>query len=219
MSSFSNMCVCDLRGIGPEAIKGIDEIRNIAILIIPKDADEELTGLIAAIPKTNIAAIVPASKDTLITTMNGPTILTNSDLSSSQEKLIIVNGVAVISKLTMETNASLVINGALVLHESLKSFSSLNILICNGLKTYLDFDDCKLFSREVTIDAEFISYLQPNTMVIADRSITLEENITVQMLKEKNVRLVAGRSIHCPKALESYIGVFAIVGRQIEANE
>ena len=51
MSKYTNMPVCDLRHLNDvNSIRQIEEIRNIALLILPNDASEEVMSALQVSP-------------------------------------------------------------------------------------------------------------------------------------------------------------------------
>lgn len=61
---MKSMAVCDLRAIKTvEAAKAIDSIESVALLILPKDADQELKTALLAIPKKSIETMLWLEED------------------------------------------------------------------------------------------------------------------------------------------------------------
>jgi hypothetical protein len=220
MSVYENMPICDLRNINNVSdLKEIEKIKNVAILITPKDSSNEIMGAIASIAKENVAMTFSLSNDAVVSMINGISDLQDSDFCTDRETVIFANGVIIIKTLSADVKGSIIANGTVLLHESLKEFCNISFISINGMKAYADFDDYKAYAREVVIDAEYISYLNPKTAVVAARSIRMKNDITVDMLKEKLIKLVAGREIICSKNIASYVTANSICGRGINTDE
>ena len=79
---MKSMAVCDLRAIKTvEAVKAIDLIESVALLILPKDADPELKTAILSIPKKSIATTIWLNEDDRIETQNGVSHISEGSLS------------------------------------------------------------------------------------------------------------------------------------------
>jgi len=88
MSKYRNMPACDLRHLNDvNAVRQIEEISNIALLILPKDAPEEVMSAITAIPKSNIASTIYLDKDDNVQVINGMHEATDSDLQAMGKRL------------------------------------------------------------------------------------------------------------------------------------
>lgn len=62
MSEIKNMAVCDLRHIhSAQTAKEITAIKNVALLLLPKDAPEDVSDALQAIPKSNVATRLVSS--------------------------------------------------------------------------------------------------------------------------------------------------------------
>jgi len=217
MIKYGNMPVCDLRNLNDvEQIKQIEEICNIALLILPKNSSDEVMSAISAITKSNIASTIYLLKEDDVHILNGCTEITDSDFSEEVNTVVVANGVVIIKSISKETKGLVVANGLIVLHESIKSDCSLTFPMMNGVRTYMDFDHYKIFGDEIEIDSEFLSYIAPKTLVIAGNKIVLGKNITTEILREKQVILLAGNQIVCYEDIASYIKATATVGNTIE---
>lgn len=108
---LKNMALCDLRPyITAESIK---KIENVAMLIIPADADLE-----AGIDRNNIVSTIPLKKEDKLVIQNGLSEITSS-LSSAT--VVLANGITVIGGLTNKLNDKLYINGLVIIKKELKN--------------------------------------------------------------------------------------------------
>lgn len=77
----------------------------------------------------------------------------------------------------------------------------------------------KKYPDEIVIDAEFVSYLNPNTAVVVGNKIILEPDVTVPILQDKKVTLIAGNMVIFHKDILSYIKANAIAGNKVVSKE
>jgi len=216
MSKYRNMPACDLRHLNDvNAVRQIEEISNIALLILPKDAPEEVMSAITAIPKSNIASTIYLDKDDNVQVINGMHEATDSDFASDGKTVMIVNGLMLAKDISRETKGAVAVNGVVILHENLRSGCSLTFPMVNGARLFIDYQDYKAAPNDIEIDSEFISYLAPKTLVMAGSSITVEKDVTPEILREKEVKLFAGDCINCYKHVASYIKAHAYVRNKV----
>jgi hypothetical protein len=210
------MPVCDLRHLNDvNSIRQIEEIRNIALLILPNDASEEVMSAIAGIPKSSIASTIPLSKNDNIRVINGVFEASDSDFAGEANTVIVVNGVVLIKDISRETKGDIIANGMVILQESLRGACALNFPMVNGIRTYMDFDAYKVYPDEIEIDSDFISYLAPKTMIKAGHQISVKNDVTAEILKEKDLKLIAGDCINCYENVASYVKANSFVGDKI----
>src|SRR5690606_21012127 len=88
----------------------------------------------------------------------------------------------------------------------------LHFAMSNGIKVYADFKKYKLFPNEVTLDLDFLTWLDPDTVIAAGNKIQIDEDVTIDLLREKRLTLVSGNVVVCPAALKGYIQSISTVG-------
>ena len=214
-----NLPVCDLRNIKTaEAAKSIEEIANCALVIMPKEGDDDLLNALATIPQKNVASTVslPASAD--VSLRNGVVTLTAAMMSSETETYYLVNGITVVEPIPADKKATLVANGVIVMHEKNRAESGLKLGAVNGITAYADFEHSVVQDGSFEIDADFLKYVKPKTLVIAGDSIEIADDVAVENLAEKISFMIAGDSIVCPKAVSGYVRANSTCGDGIEVK-
>lgn len=217
MSKYVNMPVCDLRQLNDvQTIKVIEKIANIALLILPKDADDDVKNALESVPKANIASVIYLNKDDNLVAINGLNEITDNDFKKDGNSFIIINGVGIIQSISKEAKGTLSVNGVIVIHESLKNNCSFTFGMINGVKVYLDFDSYKGYQNEIKINAQFLSYLKPKTLLLAGNNMIIENDVTVDLLEQTQPILLAGNKIICYDNICGYIKATATVGNSVE---
>lgn len=217
MSSYENMAVCDLRQLdNVEAIRQIERLENIAVLVLPKSAEPEVQCALTAVPRESIAVTLYLDKEAKINAVNGCAVLSDSDFNSEYESAIIVNGVALIPSLSSESKGTVIANGLIILHESLKQACALTFPMTNGKKAYVDFDDYKIYPNQLELDAKMLSYLRPNTLIAVGNHLIVAEDVTVEELQKSGVILFVGNRLTCHETVGGYLKVTAEVGSEWE---
>ena len=68
---YKHMVICDLRHLNnPEVIREIEEIKDIVLLILPKDADDAVKNAFGKVKQKRIASTVYVGKDAEVGTIN-----------------------------------------------------------------------------------------------------------------------------------------------------
>lgn len=216
MAEYKNVAVCDLRNISVESAKQIEGIVNVALVVMPKDASEELKAALAAIPQKNVATTVYMSKEGNMGLKNGLTIITDADFAPGQENYLICNGITVLQNISPETRGTLCCNGIVVFQKKLQQNCGITMGTLNGMRAYLDFEECHQFAGKVTVDKDMLDLLEAKTLAVAAKKIVIAPDVTMEQLKEKKPCFVAGEKIACSKETAAYVKVNSYVGEKIE---
>ncbi len=220
MSTIKNLPICDLRACTDvSAIQEIEEIKNVALLILPEDASPEVMAALAKVEKKNVAMTMSLTKDQQVHVLNGNVELTDANFSKDGNSIVLANGNVIIRNLSPETRGGLIVNGLTLIHESLKQQLGIEFLSANGLTLFRDFSDCKAYGNELIADDEFFTYLQPKTVLVVGNCLKLEENVQLETLKQQQPMFIVGGNIYCPAHLMSYLRATAQVGNEIKALE
>ena len=205
-SEIRNMPICDLRSVGTmEAAERIGKITNVAILILPKDAPPEVKASLMAIPKENVAMTLELPVNGEVQISNGEKELNDGCFAPDGSTTWIINGFAVIRTISPETRVMVFVNGVLCIHRSFRDNCHLQFPVVNGQVAYLDFEDWKS-GMSMEIDAEYLSYLEPKTVFMAMKC-TIASDVTVDMLKEKQIQWLGVMELTCYQNVAAYVRV------------
>ena len=198
----------DLRNYSPEALRRIKKISMCAILIIPSDAQQEWYDAFSDINVTMCAEIIRLGRNETVKNINGIGII--DDASDSENSHFFVNGIAIIE--TKEKCPSVSVNGICIKRES-TVFNQKNI---NG-KTFVMGDDTpyKIYSNKVSIDYGTVNNCNEGTLVIAGGDITIENDVTEEMLLKKKLGFVTGKDIICAGSVYGYVNANSQFGNRI----
>ena len=197
MSKMENMPICDLRSFTDlEVIRGIECIRNVALLVMPKDAPDDVLQALYAIPMQNIASTVSLPRGVRLNSVNGVSEISDADLSRTEPTVLIINGIAIIPSLSPDVRATFYVNGLILINEKLRSHPGLEFAMTNGLKVFAPFDKYKIFPHQVEIDRDFLTWLPVDTAIIAGNRILIAKDVTVELLQMKKVTFIAGKPDH-----------------------
>lgn len=213
---LKNLSMLDLTNYTPQALRNIKSISNVAMLLVA-DGDEAYIEALSEIEIENVALriSVPYGKNVSISTINGSAVLTNQ--TAKKDAIYLVNGITVIYDLDEEMNVSLCTNGTVILQKNAK----VNLLSTNGEVAVVDFDTSKLkmFDNTVTIDSNFVKEAEIGTVLAADNKIYICDDVTADMLREKEIYFISGNKIICKKELWGYIQNHAHVSNKIVEAE
>lgn len=211
---IGNQGMLDIHNYTPQALGEIKSISNVGVLTVA-DGGEDYTNALAAIQMKNIGITVSVPFGSEISTINGSAIITNQ--TAKKDTIYLVNGIAFIFDLDKEMNIGLCTNGTVILQKQ----SKVNILFTNGEVAIVDFDSSKLklFENKVTVDANFVKEAEQGTVLAADNKIIIENDVTADMLREKEIYFISGNKIVCRKELWGYIQNHSHVSNKIVESE
>ena len=203
MSVYKNLPVLDLRKMSVEEARQIEKITNVAALLLPDDGDPELRSAIAAIPKKNVACVVPVPSQVPNSVRNGIYIGTKEDLSKDQ--ILIVNGAGVISDCPAESRARFIVNGMMVR----KKGTDLNILEINGLNVFFDFENVVTQLEGLEVDRDLLEFSENKTLFLSVDEMKISEDVSKELLLEKQPYFVSVAEIRCAKEISAYVRLHA----------
>ncbi len=199
MSQMKNLPLCDLRTYHePESIRAIKSIENVALLIFPQDPPPAVQQALHSIPLQNVAAMITLAPDDRVQVINGIAEITAGDLASDGKTALLINGIAVFADLAPQAKGDIYLNGIAVIQNRLRDHPGLTFAMCNGLKLYADFAASKIHPQIATIDRDYLTWLPPATAIIAGRLLRIQEDVTIDLLREKHVRLLAASRYTAP---------------------
>lgn len=198
MARIINQAFTDLRNFSPEALKKIESMTNVALVLLPENPTPEFSEAYASIKKTNVVSEINISSNACI--FNGMSILSKDDIADNS--LIICNGLAVIRDMPAEKKIKIIVNGMLIKSPS----AILEIIKINGTIGFID-DDAKIIksNSKLTIDKNFISNLSEKTAIINCGKVHIEDDINESMLQSKGVVFYDIVHITAKKELHGYI--------------
>lgn len=107
----------------------ISKIKDVVLLLVPKDMDDETRAAYAAIEKKNVASEIEVDNDYSPLIFNGDTEITDASLPDGKNA-VIVNGNARIFRLSPGKTAKVTVNGNLLY--DIRSKSQIQIIGVNG---------------------------------------------------------------------------------------
>ncbi len=149
---FQNVAICDLRSYNtPEAASSVEAVHNAALVILPKNCDEQTRAALAKIDMKNVASTVYADADTTLLTFNGETVLSDNNLPGG-DSICIINGTAVILPLSENKQVSLIVNGEVACDK--QNGGQINLLCVNGKVDTIDLAGVEFLPDGAILPAE-----------------------------------------------------------------
>lgn len=209
-----NESALDLRHYSPKALEKA-EIINAALVIFPEHPSEELMMAYGNVKTKNIAATINVPDNRKIAGFKGATVLSKENIT--QGAIHIVNGLTVIKHIETDEPIEIIASGITIYSKN----TNMNFLSQNGIIHGVPFEieDAKIFSSDAKIDSLFIENLNDYTVVAAGNSIIIYNDVTIEMLKKKQIHFAAGNNIKCSYDILGYVQTIATAGNKIEVNE
>lgn len=205
-----NSAKLDLRYCLPSALRGIKTL-NAALVILPKEPSEELMEAYGNTPRKNVATELYFEKDEELQYINGCSVI--ECIPGSDKTIYVINGMGVVLNHTEET-PRVIVNGTLVCSKGAK----VDIIIANGSTAHTDFEieNAKLFPGAVSLDRSFFDNIKDNTVVVCDGVMTVELDVTPEVLQGRNLFLAANSKIRCSKRLLGILQTMSIADGKYE---
>ena len=205
--------VVDLRDYTPLALSNIKVIEAVALLILPENPTPEYVEAFSKIHLDAVALTLNLSNDKKIAMFNGVTSLSSINLADNT--VGIFNGIVIMGHAIKNENAQYIVNGIMLKKIGLQHNGK--CLMENGLIFEMDFDEnkVKLFTNKIEIDSSFIRNVEEGTLIASGDTITLLEDITEEIIIQKNVHFFAGNMIKCGKNIKGCVQARSCVGNKI----
>lgn len=194
-----NIPILDLRSYSADGLKNV-RILNAAVVVLPKEPNDEIMGAYGSIPRKNVATEIFAENDAQVHILNG---ISEVDCALCNERdIYIVNGMAAV-KNSADRTVNLIINGLTVYENG----ANINFINRNGKACAVDFDikSVKILTEKASVDREFIENIEDGTVVLCGKALTLEVDITPEILKGRKLLFAAGNTLKCAKRTLSII--------------
>lgn len=180
---YKHMVICDLRHLNnPEVIREIEEIKDIVLLILPKDADDAVKNAFGKVKQKRIASTVYVGKDAEVGTVNGEAVIN----PAAREKIYIVNGKAYVTPLGGK-KIKVIVNGEMIANEKDVEDGNIEIISVNGKARYDDYDRIVDIGDDASIDPDI--FLEGKPLVIT-KGLTF-----VPQLPENACGIIAGSCV------------------------
>lgn len=211
--SIHAQSVVDLRDYTPQALSNIKVIEAVALLILPENPSNEFIEAFSKIKLDAVGFKLNLPSDKKIAMFNGVTSLSNVKLSDNT--VGVFNGIVIVGHMIESENAQYIANGIVLKKIGLQNNGQ--CLMENGLIFEMDFDEnkVKLFSNKIDIDASFIRNVQDGTLIAAGDTITFNNDVTEDIIVEKNLQFFAGNIIKCSKTIKGCVQARSCVGNKI----
>ncbi|MBQ4572665.1 MAG: hypothetical protein IJA80_05260 [Clostridia bacterium] len=211
--SIEAQAVVDLREYTPQALNNIKSIEAVALLILPENPSSEFIEAFSKIKLDAVGFKLNLPIDKKIAMFNGVTSL--SSIKLADNTVGVFNGIVIIGQMIENENSQYIVNGIVLKKSGLQNNGQ--CLMENGLIFEMDFDEnkVKLFSNKINIDASFIRNVEDGTLIAAGDTITFNNDITEEIIVEKNLQFFAGNKIKCNKNVKGCIQARSCVGNKI----
>lgn len=198
-----NIPVLDLRSYSADGLKNVRTL-NSAVVILPKEPDEEIMGAYGSIPRKNVATEIFAENDAQIHMING---VSEVDCAQCNDHdIYMINGMAAIRN-AEERTANIIINGLAVYENN----TNINFLNRHGKTIAVDFqiERVKILADKASVDKAFIENIEDGTVVLCGDMLILEVDITPEILKSRKLFFAAGNTLKCAKRSLSVIQIMS----------
>lgn len=208
-----NQSQLDLRNYAPKELEKIDII-NASLVILPEHPGEELMTAYSNVKIKNIASTIYLPDNRKIASFNGTAVLSKETIIP--DAIHMINGLSIIKHIESDKPIEIMVNGLTIYGQNTK----LNFLSQNGLIADVPFEInyAKIFGADTKIDSLFIENLSDGTVIAAGNDMIIYNDVTLDLLKSKQIYFASGHKIKCDYSILGYIQTIATAGNRIEVN-
>lgn len=198
-----NIPILDLRSYSADGLRNV-KILNAAVAVLPKEPSGEIMSAYGSIPRKNVATEIFAENDAQVHMING---VSEVDCAQCNDHdIYMINGLAAFRN-ARERTANIIINGLAVYEKN----ANLNFLNRHGKTIAVDFEieRVKILADKASVDKAFIENIEDGTVVLCSDMLTLEVDITPEILKSRKLFFAAGNTLKCSKRSLSVIQIMS----------
>lgn len=206
-----NAANVDLRNYTANALREIDRI-NAAVIIIPKNPDNELIEAYASIKEKNFAEELTLDDNESLINMSG--IKTISNNLEDENGIYVISGITIIKGLTKPIR--MIASGITVMDKD----SKVNFISKSGITAEVNFSisEAKIFSKDIELDNRFIELLPDCSVVLGCGDIVFNKDVTEESIISKNIYFIAVKNIECSKKIRSAVMAKSLITNKIISN-
>lgn len=206
-----NAANVDLRNYTANALREIDRI-NAAVIIIPKNPDNELIEAYASIKEKNFAEELTLDDNESLINMSG--IKTISNNLEDENGIYVVSGITIIKGLTKPIR--MIASGITVMDKD----SKVNFISKSGITAEVNFSisEAKIFSKDIELGNRFIELLPDCSVVLGCGDIVFNKDVTEESIISKNIYFIAAKNIECSKKIRSAVMAKSLITNKIISN-
>ena len=206
-----NAASVDLRNYTANALREIDRI-NAAVIIIPKNPDNELIEAYASIKEKNFAEELTLDDNESLINMSGIKTINNN--LEDENGIYVVSGITIIKGLTKPIR--MVASGITVMDKD----SKVNFISKSGITAEVNFSisEAKIFSKDIELDNRFIELLPDCSVVLGCGDIVFNKDVTEESIISKNIYFIAAKNIECSKKIRSAVMAKSLITNKIISN-
>lgn len=206
-----NAANVDLRNYTANALREIDRI-NAAVIIIPKNPDNELIEAYASIKEKNFAEELTLDDNESLINMSG--IKTISNNLEDENGIYVISGITIIKGLTKPIR--MIASGITVMDKD----SKVNFISKSGITAEVNFSisEAKIFSKDIELDNRFIELLPDCSVVLGCGDIVFNKDVTEESIISKNIYFIAAKNIECSKKIRSAVMAKSLITNKIISN-
>lgn len=208
-----NVATLDFTNYSPKALRKIRKIMNCATLFLPENPSNEFMEAFSEIKLVNIANTIYLPNDKTICKVNGEAELKDVN----PKNLYIVNGEAFVLSSVSEEPVQFIVNGEVFYNEDI----NIDFISVNGeaIPMNFDYEKAKIYHNKIEINADFIKNSEEGTYVVCMNKIKISEDVTEEMLKEKDFHFICCNIIYCKKNVYGYVAANSKIGNKIITDD
>jgi hypothetical protein len=195
-----NVGTLDLTTIqSADDLAGIERIRNVGLILVP----EQLAHLIARIPMKNVGGVLPVPAGEKVKVLAGNLKMSGDALASptgDEETLVVAGMLHLTSPVERVTYKRLIVAGMVLAPVGSEEALGAGLTRLAGNIVYYQGNP-RIFSGRDQLSREFFEYLDPGQSLIFSGHVTIEDDVTPELLRQKVTSIVVSGKVEAPRAL------------------
>lgn len=188
-----------------DELSEIKGIYNTGAVLVP----EHLMGAAARIPMENVGQVIGIPADKKAVTKVGQIQLTAESIENgcSEDEILVLIGQIMLTGVPTRIPCEIIILGALIAPKEAQGILSGAIKSITGTVSYYVGNSVRLFMGDTTLDAEYFELLPEPAALVTMGSLTIEDDVSKELLREKVTGIILMGVISVPKHLNATVQV------------
>lgn len=197
--AIKNMGMLDLTSAKTaEELSGITSMENVGVVLVP----EHLTAALAGIPSQNVGSVVPVPQGAKMNLQVGQTRLSGEALAAGPEDaiLVLVGQIIITTPVEQVGYKELRVVGQLLAPRGSETALGAKLANLTGQAVYYP-EGARLIMGSETLSREALESLTRPTPLMVEGRLTIEDDVTPELLRSKVPEIMLTGIIEAPKAL------------------
>lgn len=191
-----------------EDFAAIERISGTGVVLVP----EAFAAAAARIPMSGVGSVIPVPTDKKVSVHTGLVRLSSETLLNADgdpDDVLVIVGQAIVTGVPAKIGYRLIVVGMLLAPKAAEPIIAAASHRVSGTVLYYEGKEVRMFMNKTSLDKDFFDLLSDLVTIVVLADVTLDPNVTVDLLRAKVAGIILMGNLTVPKHLKSLVQVLA----------